>query len=154
MVMGLRCLREQISALGVSGKKLAILDDDRDITDVFSRIYCSIGLVSSSYVYPVDMSKFWDKAKEYDFILVDHMLGGTNGANVAANLLKNREVRAKIFIISAAFNQDYSSFKYYFKKSSLIDNPCAIFSVDDNIIDRAVETSVLRQMRVENACQS
>ena len=144
-------MRASTQETGYMGKRIAVLDDDVDVADLFAARYRKLGLIADAYHYPMDMTRFWVEAMNYDIILLDHRLGGTNGANVAANLWKNSDVRAKVFIFTSLFHEEYRSFKYYFRKDALIEDPTLIFTVEESIIDRAVETSVLRQMRVEDA---
>ena len=137
-----------VRSMGLVGKSLAILDDDRAILELFAELYHLIGLEVQAFHFPKDMDDFWERASEFDFILLDHRLGGTNGANVASQLMNNRDVRARIFLFTGAFKFGYEDFKYYFNKSELLAHPSSIFEVEEDIVERAVETSVLKQVRI------
>jgi hypothetical protein len=140
--------REAIKTLGLEGKRLAIMDDDDSSLGIFTKIYSSIGLNVDPFLYKRDFDDFLEKAGEYQFILVDHLLGGTNGANVAACLMKDIKVSAKVFIFTGFVKEDYKNFKYYYDKMGLINDPMKIFRVNGSFVEQAVETSVLMQMNV------
>lgn len=143
-----KAMRETAEKLGLVGKRIAIVDDDDSSLGIFTKIYSSLGLVADPFLYKRDFDDFFEKAAEYQYVLVDHLLGGTNGANVAARLMKKTGVSAKVFIFTGFVKEDYKGFKYYYDKMALIDDPLKIFQVNGSFVEQAVETSVLMQMNI------
>ena len=151
MTSDLKSAAIKAASMNLIGKRMALVDDDPEILLSFSGIYERIGLQVKSFCYPEDANDFRSQASTFDFILVDHRLGGTNGANVAANLMKNPTVTASIFIFTGFVKEDYREFKSYYAKTTLMEDPLVIFETDVGFVDRAVETSVLMQMDMSDA---
>jgi DNA-binding NtrC family response regulator len=125
---------------------ILIIDSDEDVLKRLAKVYDGIGLNVETFRYPEDIDYFVDKSSKCDFILVEQKLGGTNGANVAHNLMKDHRVSAKILIFSKSINENYRDFIFYRSESELLKNPHIIYDIEDNVIEQAVETSVLMQM--------
>jgi len=128
---------------------VAIIDSSLPMLLKLSDLYKKLGFSCHSFLYPDSLEDFWSKIQEFDYILIDHSLGGTNGANVARNVLARTDVPGKVRIISDEVHPGYSrGFQFYFEKSDLMRDPEKVIRVQDDIVRQAVETSVLMQMNM------
>lgn len=130
-------------------ERLGIIDDDQEVLDHFIKTYLDLGLSVYAFKYPERLDAFMSCCQTCDIILIDHRLGGSNGANVATKLAKDRKVKAQIFLFSDAVKPEYvDSFKFYFSRDDLYKNPKKILSVKKDFVEFAVEASVLMQLSV------
>ena len=130
-----------------SNQSIAIIDSSLSMLEELSGSYESRGFTCHCYLYPGGLDDFWSSIQEFDYILIDHSLGGTNGANVARKVLARTDIAGKVRIISDEAHPGYSqNFQFYFEKAEILKDPESALRVQDDIVRQVVETSVLMQM--------
>jgi DNA-binding response OmpR family regulator len=131
-----------MTLFGITTKVAALDDDPMWLKYVEAKYSERPKTKITTFLYPDSYQSFLDKANRYDILLVDHRLGGTNGANVVRNLFKEG-YQGNMFVVTANHNPEYQNFSFYHSKSDIIENPELIFEVKGSKIDMAVESSVL-----------
>lgn len=127
---------------------IGVIDDDRDWLKTMQGLYVIYPDVSLEiFTYPLDIDSFIKRAISLDFVLIDHLLGGTNGANVAKELMFYG-MKGKIILISNIYDDKYTDFSSYVNKDEIIKDPRVIFNHQSDDITTAIEISVLRQKNV------
>jgi len=127
--------------------KAAIIDDDKWFLSYAHHIFVKFGLEVDCYHAPHEYESFIFNTKldVYDAIMIDHNLGDMNGADLAKKLL-SKSLKAKIILISGMMIKNYQGLDYYKEKLELLKDPTVIFKGDNNVINQAVEMSVLAQV--------
>ena len=135
----------------MSSFRIGIIDDDAAWLDSMRRSFKErVGdMVVDTFLYPDNLNDFCEQADSFDFLIIEHNLGGSNGANLARRLLLDN-VQGKIIIVASnGCEKRYGEFKFLIGKDKLKTDPECIFDVHGDTITQAVETSVLMQAQIK-----
>ena len=122
---------------------IAALDTDPDWLLGVHKTYSAMPHVNMHvYSYPKDKAKFLGSCNKYDILMVDHVLGGDNGANIVIQLFEEGFM-GKTVILSDKYNKEYSGFSYYKNKQDILTNPQTILELNGTSVDQAVEAVFL-----------
>ncbi len=130
--------------------RIAALDDTNEWLDFLKSIYSTRANIQiDTFKYPEQYDDFLKASEQADVKLVDHRLGGTNGANVARNLFRSGTKGINI-VMSADdfFNTEYSTFYIYVRKEDIAKDPDLIFHIGGNKYDHVIEMNTLAVMEV------
>jgi DNA-binding NtrC family response regulator len=125
---------------------IAVIDDDITFLQKIESNYSECGLSITVFRYPDELDYFYKASKKFDVILIGHRLGGSNGANVFKKLLA-KGIDGTIIVMSNTYDEHYSNFEYYVSKDDILNNPDGILGKKNDIVEQAVEASVLLQKR-------
>lgn len=126
---------------------IGVIDDDTIFLENIKNNYSNRGLSITIFCYPDDLNYFYRVSKKFDVILIGHRLGGSNGANVFKKLLGNG-IGGTIIVMSGTYDEHYRNFEYYVNKDEIVNNPNSILGKKSDIVEQAVEASVLLQKQV------
>lgn len=126
---------------------VAIMDDDSEDLTLLENAFIKAGIKVATFHYPFDEERFNNECEKADVILLDHRLGGTNGANVANRLHKERKTQNKrVFIFTDAMREDLKGqLETYLTKDEILSNPRIVIERDTDIISMVVESNFLKQ---------
>jgi len=127
--------------------KIGVIDDDKGFLEETKKIYEGKDLFVDVFLYPDDIGSFYRMSSKFDLILVGSELGGFNGANVVRKLLSS-DVGGTVIMVSDVINDNHRDFNYYVSKGELMGNPDCVLYKNKDIVEQAVEASVLLQKRV------
>jgi len=131
-----------------SGKyRIGVIDDNMEFLEKIKKTYENRGLSVDIFLYPNDIGSFYRMSGKFDLMLVGSELGGFNGANVVRRLLSG-DVGGTVVMISDVINDNHRDFNYYISKNELMGNPDSVLYKDKDIVEQAVEASVLLQKEV------
>jgi two-component SAPR family response regulator len=126
----------------LSDKIISVIDDDKSTLQLLKKIYEQYGIKVNTYLYPDNLIPFLQESITSDYIFIDHLLGGANGAAIAAGLIYAR-IKGSVFIISSTTKSYSKFFITYIDKLWLTNNPLAPFQKEPSLIDYAVELGIL-----------
>ena len=127
--------------------RIGVIDDDEKFLAEIKKAYEDKNLSIDVFLYPNDLGSFYKLSVRFDLILVGSELGGFNGANVVRRLLSNG-VEGTVIMVSDFINDNHRDFNYYVSKSEVMRNPEGVLYKDKDIVEQAVEASVLLQKEV------
>ena len=106
-------------------------------------------LAVDTFVFPDDLEAFRRRAIDADVVLIDHKLGGENGASIAKDLL-SQSIRGEVYVVTAKFEDHFADFSHYVDKWEVLIHPEQILEEppSSDIFEQAVETSILMQKNV------
>lgn len=128
-------------------RRIAIIDDDSNWLSCIKELYEEKKVEADIYRYPQQHDDFLEHMRDYTHILIDHRLGGTNGANVARNVLASG-VHAHVFIITGQMDEAFKGYKMYLQKSTIVEHPEVIFDTQLDEYDMCVEATILRKTEI------
>jgi DNA-binding response OmpR family regulator len=123
---------------------IAVIDNDREFLKSVKKIYTKTGAYVKTYRYNGNVNGFNRTARKFDIIVVNYKLAGCNGANIVSCLLKSG-FDGTIIIIADELDKRYENFQYYVTKSEVMEHPDHILHKEGDIVEQAVEASVLLQ---------
>jgi len=123
--------------------QVAIIDDDPEWLQRIEHRYEDERCDTTVFVHPAQDDELLKCAGSFDYILIDHRLGGINGANVARKILA-AGVQATIIIIDGGQRDfDHRLLQCYIDKHDLLLAPGQIFALEQKIDALCMETTWL-----------
>jgi len=127
---------------------IACIDDDESWLYYMNQIYKEMPDIQvNTYLYPDYYEDFIDDFMKYNILLIDHRLGGMNGANVVKRLFKSG-YDGKMIIVSSFSTKFTGNFNLYMDKDDIVTDPRVIFRAKGSDVDQAVEAVMLAKTEV------
>jgi len=123
--------------------RVAYVDDCEDQLFIMKQSFSQkVGIEVSTFLYPSCLTDFFSNLRDFDHIMLDYKLGGTNGANLARRVLKEVP-NISIAIVTANILNRFEGFSVYFNKLDVFRNPNLVVHMEQDKIERALEVAAM-----------